>query len=101
MTLNEKLWDTTKMGKLKPGATYVYERADSIIYARETGAAADTRIEVGRSYDVRTADGRPLVDHIRDSKMWGDIIRAAETNTGLRELLEQAKEFYLLSKPDQ
>lgn len=88
------------MGTLKPGATYVYERAEGITYAREFGADSASRIEIGRDYDARTADGRPLVDHIRNTKMWGDIIRAAETNPGLKELLDQAKEFYLLSKLD-
>ena len=100
-TSKENLWDTTKMGTLKPGATYVYERVEGITYAREFGADPATRTEIGRSYDSRTADGRPLVDHIRDNKMWAEIIRAAETNNGLRALLDQAKEFYLLSKPDQ
>jgi len=89
------------MDTLKPGATYVYERAGGITYAREFGADPATRIEIGRDYDARTADGRPLVDHIRDTKIWGNIIRAAETNPGLRDLLDQAKEFYLLSKLDQ
>lgn len=101
MTLNVKLWDTTKMGTLKPGASYVYERAEGITYAREFGADPATRIEIGRNYDARTADGRPLSDHIEESQLWGEIRRAAKTNPGLRELLDQAKEFYLLSKPDQ
>lgn len=79
----------------------MYERNKGIVYAREFGADPATRIEIGRDYDTRTADGRPLGDHIRDSSLWGNIIRAAETNVGLRDLLDQAKEFYLLSKPDQ
>ena len=35
------------MGRLKPGATYVYERVDGVVYAREQGQPADTRIEIG------------------------------------------------------
>ncbi len=98
MTLNVKLWDTTKMGTLKSGTTYVYERNAGTVYAREVGADPSTRTEVGWDYDSRTADGRPLIDHIRDDKLWAEIIRSAQHNQGLRELLNQVKEFYLLSK---
>ena len=57
------------MGNLKPGATYIYESADGITYAREYGADPSTRIEIGYNYDPRTRDGRPLVDHIRDEQL--------------------------------
>ena len=86
------------MGNLKPGATYVYERADGTVYAREIGAAPATRTEVGRSDDLRTYDGRPLHEHIQESKLWGEIHRAAKTNITLQAALEQAIFIYKLSK---
>ena len=86
------------MGNLKPGTTYVYERADGAVYAREIGAAPATRTEIGRSADPRTNDGRPLHEHIQESKLWGEIHRAAKTNITLQTALEQCIIIYKLSK---
>lgn len=86
------------MGSLKPGATYVYEKANGITYAREIGADPSTRKEIGWDYDPRTGDGRPLHDHIMDDKLWGDIRRAAKSDTTLHEALERVKILYYLSK---
>lgn len=86
------------MSRLKPGATYVYERADGVVYAREAGANANTRIEIGRNYDSRTPDGRPLHDHIQEDKLWGDIRRAARTNPTLQDALDHAIMIYKLTK---
>jgi hypothetical protein len=86
------------MGSLKPGATYVYEKANGITYAREFGSDPSTRKEIGYDYDPRTSDGRPLHDHIMDSKMWGEIHRMAKTNPTLQEALDRVKIIYHLSK---
>jgi len=86
------------MGTLTPGATYIYERANGTIYAREQGSDPSARVEVGYQYDSRTNDGRPLHDHIMDDKLWGEIRRAAKSNLALHEALEHAKMLYLLSK---
>lgn len=48
--------------------------------------------------DLRTYDGRPLREHLMDSKMWGDIHRAAKTNTSLQAALDHAIMIYKLSK---
>ncbi len=84
------------MGTLKPGATYIYERADGIVYAREFGKTE--RREIGWNYDSRTSDGRPLVDHIQESKLWGEIFREAKTNIALQKALDNAILIYRLSK---
>ena len=94
------------MGSLKPGATYIYERNGDTVYARETGADPSTRIVVGYDYksdeskrfDARTSDGRPLHDHIMESKLWGEIRREAETNPTLQKALDRAIMIYKLSK---
>jgi hypothetical protein len=88
------------MGQLKPGATLIYERVDNVVYAREIGADPSTRTEVGWNYDPRTSDGRPLRDHIMDSKLWGNIHRAAKDNPLLQEALDRVKIIYELSKKD-
>jgi hypothetical protein len=99
------------MGQLKPGATYIYERANGVVYAREFGADPSTRFEVGYEYDPvtghkidhdsRTSDGRPLHAHIQENKMWGEIRRAAQTNPTLQDALERAIMIYQLSKTDE
>jgi hypothetical protein len=86
------------MGSLKPGATYIYERDKGTVYAREFGADPSTRKEIGYNYDARTSDGRPLHDHIMDSKMWGEIHREAKTNTTLQKALDRVIMIYKLSK---
>jgi hypothetical protein len=88
------------MGQLKPGATLIYERVDNVVYAREAGADPSTRTEIGWNYDPRTSDGRPLHDHIMDSKLWGNIHRASKDNPLLQEALDRVKILYELSKKD-
>lgn len=88
------------MGKLTPGATYVYERNGEEIYAREAGKTE--RIMIGYQYenkpDPRTDDGRPLYEHIKVDKLWGQIRRAAKTNEALQSVLDRAILVYHLSK---
>jgi hypothetical protein len=48
--------------------------------------------------DLRTYDGRPLIEHVRDSRMWGNIHRAALTNKTLQAALDHAIMIYKLSK---
>ena len=75
------------MGTLKPGATYIYEHANGITYAREFGQTE--RFEIGRSY---------VVNDYAEDKLWGDIHRAAKNNPALQEVLDRAKLLYYLSK---
>jgi len=103
------------MGSLTPGATYIYERADGIVYARESGSDPGTRQVVGYEsgkeydpitghkidYDSRTADGRPLHDHIQENKIWGEIRSAAPTNPTLQDALDRVIMIYRLSKTDE
>jgi hypothetical protein len=87
------------MGSLKPGATYIYERNGDEVYAREFGQSEKTLI--GYKYetpDPRTNDGRPLREHMLEDKLWGEIRRAARTNTALQEALDRAILIYHLSK---
>ena len=88
------------VGRLTPGTSYIYERVDGVVYARRMGDPPDQRFEIGRDYDPRTSDGRPLHNHIMDSKLWGEIHRAAETNPALQDALDRVKVIYELSKQD-
>ena len=88
------------MGSLKPGATYIYERNGEEIYAREAGET-DRKL-IGYQYenkvDPRTDDGRPLYEHMKENKLWGEIRRAARTNKALQSVLDRAILVYHLSK---
>jgi hypothetical protein len=88
------------MGTLTPGATYVYERNGEEIYAREVGKT-DRKL-IGYQYenkvDPRTHDGRPLFEHMKEDKLWGEIRRAARTNKVLQDALDRAILVYHLSK---
>ena len=77
------------MGSLTPGATYIYEKADGITYAREFGAPHNQRFEIGRDYQ------RFLKDELR---LWEEIVRAGRTNQALQEALNRVKILYHLSK---
>ena len=103
------------MSQLKPGATYIYERANGVVYARESGADSSTRQVVGYedgreydpitghkiSHDARIPDGRPLFEHIQENKMWGEIRRAAKSNPTLQDALDHALMIYQLTKTDE
>ena len=49
-------------------------------------------------FDSRTSDGRPLIEHVREDQLWGEIRRAAKTNKTLQDALERAIIIYQLSK---
>jgi len=91
------------MGSLKPGATYIHERVDNVVYAREFGADPSTRQVVGWDYDKDNPNFDPLshknyMSTPRESQLWHEIRMAAETNPTIKSLLEQAKTAYYLSK---
>ena len=100
----------TNMGQLNPNTTYIYERANGVVYAREFGADPATRQVIGYDYDPvtgqkiphnwdsRTSDGRPLHDHIMEDKLWGEIRREARTNPTLQDALVRAIMIYQLIK---
>jgi hypothetical protein len=83
------------MGNLKPGATYIYERYDGIIYAREHGADPSTRQVVG--YES-AQDYDPVRHSTNENQLWNEIRQAAQTNPALQEALDRVKIIYKLSK---
>jgi len=74
------------MGRLKPGATYIYERADGVTYAREFGST--DRIEIGREYKV----------DMQNQINWHDLLTMAKTNPTLQSALDECIMIYKLSK---
>jgi hypothetical protein len=80
-------------GRLEPGATYVYERHNGVVYARKFGDPPDQRFEIGRDYESRS-----LFEDLEEARLWGDIHRAAKHNPTLQDALNRARVIYELSK---
>jgi hypothetical protein len=79
------------MGSLKPGATYIYERANGRIYAREFGSTQ--RQIVGYDSQVQeTRERRYYMNHINH------VLSMCESDPAMRELLEQLFVLYNLKK---
>ena len=92
------------MGSLNPNATYIYERANGVVYARESGST--TRQVVGYE-DLKSYD--PVTGHKIDTVFGMDMrrvaelvqmLQAAETNPTLQDALDRATIIYKLSKTD-
>jgi hypothetical protein len=77
------------MGNLNPGATLIYERANGVVYARESGKTE--RVIVG--YDG-THD--PAEEFAKSE--WNEIFQAAKTDPALQEAVDRVKVLYKLSK---
>ena len=88
------------MGTLTPNATYIYEHNGTEIYAREVGKTEKKLVgyQYDNKVDSRTLDGRPLYEHIKEDKLWGEIRRAAKDNPALQKAMEQCIIIYHLSK---
>ena len=84
------------VGKMEPGVSYVYEKADGVTYARKVGDPPDARFEIGRDYD-----SEKLHKELMDAKRWGNIHRAAESNPALQEALDRVIVIYELSRQDE
>lgn len=78
------------MGSLTPGATYIYERADGKIYAREYGKTERKIIGYDTEVFKRSND--------RNFSLWNDILIEAEQNPALHQALEKVIMLYRLSK---
>jgi hypothetical protein len=84
------------MGRLKPGATYIYERANGVVYARESGSL--DREAIGWEYDPAT--GSRVEDIARAGQEWREILAFAKSNPALQEAIDRVKLLYHLSKKE-
>jgi len=78
-----------KMGSLKPGATYIYERVAGSVFAREFGKSE--RKLVGYSTDMS-----PEIEIYR-SEM-NQVLLMCESDPAMRDLLDQLFVMYNLKK---
>lgn len=72
------------MGKLVPGASYIYERDGDTVYAREFGSTE--RTVIGMDYPVT----QPI--------NWHDVMIVAKTNPALQHAVDNVIMLYKLSK---
>ncbi len=91
------------MGSLKPGATYIYERQGGTIYAREMGAPANERFEIG--YDWELDDNPARVrgatwESVKENQYWHKILIEAKSDPRLQDAIDRVKILYELSKTD-
>jgi hypothetical protein len=77
------------MGRLKPGASYVYESPDGGLttYAREVGT--NERVMIGQSWEAK---------ELVEQRMWADIYKYRNQNTALQRAVEECIIIYKLSK---
>jgi hypothetical protein len=88
------------MGSLKPGATYIYERQEGVVYARESGAPAETRQAIGWDWEPETNPARvrgASRESMIENQLWHQIRQAALSNPALQEALDRVKIMYHLS----
>lgn len=87
------------MGSLKPGATYIYERVDGVVYAREAGSEPSTRVPIGWDYDPNKPmptpasvpiDGKKMYLQTKEARLWKSIRETAKTNPSLQKTLDRA-----------
>ena len=75
------------MSSLTPDKTYIYERANGIIYARESGNSDRTIIGYDTDHTAKTQ---------RFVSKWKEILRQAESDPTLKEMLNQVEVYYTL-----
>ena len=81
------------MSLLEPGATYVYEKANGVTYARKLGDDPSLRIAIGWDSQVQQD-----IDRFHKDVLWTNILREAEHNSALQDALDRVKVVYELSK---
>ena len=81
------------MGSLKPGATYIYEHADGVTYAREFGAPPSERFEIGRTFIRQQKDYSQ-----QQTQFWENVVETAKENKVLQDAIDRVKILYELSK---
>ena len=87
------------MGTLKPGVTYIYERQGGTVYARERGADASTRVEIGWDWEEDSNPARvkgARKESVAENQLWYNIRQKAKTNSALQESLDRVKILYEL-----
>jgi len=84
------------MGLLKPGTTYIYERANGVTYAREAGSLEREAI----GWDADVDPNGEAQKFLKETQLWRNILIEAKQNPHLQEAVDRVKLIYELSKKD-
>jgi hypothetical protein len=76
------------MGRLKSGATYIYEKVDGAVYAREQGQPVHTRINIG---------GTSIIEMLEKEQAWIQIYKDRKNSKALENAVEETIIIYKLS----
>ena len=82
------------MGSLKPGATYIYERAGNRVYAREFGTSNRRLVGYGTAHENREEHKRWLTE-------MNEVLKMCETDPAMQAMLEQLFVMYNLKKTNE
>lgn len=88
------------MGTLTPNATYVYERVDNKVYARELGSDPSTRKIIGYTLEKNDPFYKNIADRYFLEVEWAKILKEAENNPALQNAIDNVKIVYHLSKKE-
>jgi hypothetical protein len=80
------------MGSLVPGATYIYERVDNRIYAREMGKLERRLVGWTDSNSIPMQKYRSEINH---------VLQMCESDPAMKELLDQLFVLYNLKKTSE
>jgi hypothetical protein len=80
------------MGSLKPGATYIYERAGSVIYAREFGETKRRVVGYETDDEHISASSKRLLSEMNE------VVKMCESDPAMQAMLEQLFVMYNLKK---
>lgn len=86
------------MGRLEPGATYIYERDGHKVYARKSGAHPGDRILIGYDYDGTGKNLDQGLEQLEEDRLWAEIRREAKSNPVLQTELDRVIVMYQLLK---
>lgn len=89
------------MGQLKADTTYIYERHDNVVYAREFGADANTRVAIGWDWEPENNPSRvrgAAHETVLQNQLWHDIRKTATEHPALQAELDRVLTTYHLIK---
>ena len=81
-----------------------WDSQDKFVYESPDGGETVFKRKIGSSKRVITDESEQrvneLIFELKEDSVWGDIRRAAKTNPVLRDMMNQLREYYYLTKPD-